>query len=223
MRSSLPAPGDTAIRSRMRERLAKLRARFGEQDWLIAVSGVMAEAYRLAGLTGAEFGALVREHCSGNGVINIQHRVKPVMRLNRGFDHVRGVIMQEDGLVEMFFHYGRGTYSDPNDILIAHGGFDLEALLASVTGKRRGHLTRSMAGKPVGQLVDGLPRCLAGVSIREIRRTLEHALSIQLAASWETLATMPPEIADELAIERQREPCHLPWLEENVGQEPARL
>lgn len=174
--------------------LAGLRARYGDQHWLTIVGGVTAAAYRLAGMTGEEFGSLIGEE----HLINTCTRRKPIMQLLKGFDGYSGVIKNEGPWISSFFHFPGGCYFDKHGTIsnALPPGFKLEP------------------GNPpcrVDEVVRGAPRCLAGETVTFIDRTHWGAI-IDVRGRWETLALMPPGVAAELGIEPQRHLAHIPWL-----------
>lgn len=182
-------------RAANRATLAGLRERFGPQHWLTVVGGVTATAYRLAGMTGEEFGDLVSNE---TGLINTGTRRKPIMRLLKGFDGHSGVIKDEGTWISSFFQFRGGCYFDLQGTISNSlpPGFELEA------------------GTPpcrVDEVVLGAPRCLAGETVRSIDRT-GWGVIIEVVGRWETLATMPADVAASVGMEAQRHPGHIPWL-----------
>lgn len=169
------------------------------------VGGVTAAAYRLAGMTGDEFGHLVS---SETGLINTCTRRKQIMWLLKGFDGHSGVVKDEGAWISSFFHFSGGCYFDlPGTISNALPvDFELEP------------------GVPpcrVDEVVVGSPRCLAG----ETATSIDHVhwgVIIEVRGRWETLAPMPADVSAKLGLEAQRHLGHIPWLEYE-GYPPATL
>lgn len=191
-------------REDIRARIAELRAVHGPQDWLTLAGSVTANAYRLAGMTGEEFAALLR---SETGLINIQERRKPLMRLRAGFDPITGgVVKDENGIVTMFFHFAKGTYAEEKGGLCVH-------LDPSRSGLG--------SGKPpcrIDAIVPDVPQCLAGATARAMRADYP-GLIIDVANHLETLALMPDAVAAELGVEVQRRTDQIPWLYQHADDE----
>ena len=72
-------------------------------------------------------------------------------------------------------------------------------------------LVTGALNRPVGRILRNAPRCLAGLPVTALRTT-RWGLELDVRDSFETLAAMPDEVADELGLERQRHLGHLPWL-----------
>lgn len=180
-------------------RLDELRAAYGRQDWLTVVGGVTGCAYRLAGLAGDEFGALLRAQIEERGRLLIHFRRKPIMRLRKGFDDKDGGIFDDEGLTDLKLHFGGGSYYEDEGRLTAVGSFPTALLVT-------GALNRT-----IGRILKSAPRCLGGLRLTALRAT-RGGLEFDVRDSFETLAPMPDEVADELGIERQRHLGHIPWL-----------
>ncbi|MES1974253.1 MAG: hypothetical protein V4472_17485 [Pseudomonadota bacterium] len=200
-RHSSPIP---AIRSRVHE----LRERFGPQPWLTVVSGVTAEAYRLAKLPPTEFADLLEAQMGERGRLLIHLRRKPIMRLRAGFDGADGGIADDNGMAFLNLHFPGGSYTEKV--------WDEPAPTLSVASPRTSLLVTGGYSRPVSELAGKLPRCLGARSIRggEVSRSAWGGKAeVVVHPHWETLALMPDNISDALGMERQRSLDQMPWLE----------
>ncbi|MEG3159386.1 hypothetical protein U1763_02615 [Sphingomonas sp. LB2R24] len=191
----------------IRDRTRELRSIFGAEPCLTVVSGTVAEAYRLAGMTGAEFHDLLQGQMADRGRLLIQFRRKPVMRLRTGFDGANGVVTDRDGLVELCLHFPGGSYLEMDG-----------ALQLQITGKIRSSLhIAGTLNRPVSDIVPRLPRCLRPRSIRGDAMSFDGqswgpSTSIRVRSHWETLTLMPAEISKRLGVATQTTLDQIPWL-----------
>lgn len=191
----------------IRERTGELRDTYGVHPCLTVVSGPVAEAYRLAGMTGIEFHDLLQDQMKNRGRLLIQFRRKPVMRLRAGFDGENGVITDRDGLVELCLHFSGGSYMEID------GRLELRITRKTPSSLRiAGTLNR-----PVSMIIPSLPRCLRPRSIRADAfsfddQSREQSISLRVRPHWETLALMPAEISRSLGVAPQTTLDQIPWL-----------
>lgn len=190
---------DIPDRGSIGQGLGELRSAYGAQDWLTVVGAAVGNAYRLAGVAAGEFAALLRAHTAERDRLLIHLRRKPIMRLRTGFDGSTGGLCDEDGLVSANVHFGAGHYAERDGLVTASGPFP-SALL--VTGP---------LNRPLGRILPKAPRCLAGLRVRSLRQG-RWGMEFEVADGFETLASMPDAVADELGIDRQRHLGHIPWL-----------
>ena len=196
-------------------RVRELRDQFGPQPWLTVVSGVTAEAYRLAGLTGDEFAQLLETQTAEWGSLLIERRRKPVMRLRAGFDGHNGSISEDNGIAHLNFHFEGGSYIERNGL--AHQWPALQ-----LRNPRSSLLIAGGCNRPASQVVAGLPRCLQPRSIRggEVcRAPWGQNATMRVIPHWETLALMPDHVARDLRVQPQRTLDQMPWFD---GLTPVR-
>ncbi len=200
--------------SAIRQRIATLRRDYGVQDWLTVVSGVTADAYRAAGFRGEEFGELLRDQMEQRGMLSIHLRRKAIMRLRPGFDGHSGRLFDEDGLVDLNLYFDDGSYRESPEPAIRTNG-TLPSWLQVAGGLGRSAET-VLAGK--------LPRCLRRV--RMIDASTETMIwgvvnTVRMDRSYESLASMPIDVARDLGVAEQRHLAHLPWLGVESAPPPA--
>ena len=201
MNTASPHPhSDMPSRWDIAARLRELRSTYGAQDWLTVVGTAVGTAYRLAGMTGEEFAALLCAQTAERDRLLIHLRRKPLMRLRSGFDGSSGGMRDEDGLVRANVHFETGHYAEQEGLVTASGRFPTSIL---VTGP---------LNRPLGRILPKTPRCLAGLRVRAIRQG-RWGLELEVADGVETLAQMPDDVAGELGVERQRHLGHIPWLD----------
>ncbi len=191
----------------IRDRTRELRDIYGVEPCLTVVSGAVAEAYRLAGMTGTEFFDLLQRQMADRGRLLIHFRRKPLMRLRAGFDGATGAVTDHEGLVELCLNFPGGNYMeiDGQPQLRIHGTIRSSLRIA-------GSLNR-----PVSQIVPNLPRCLGPRSIRGTAMSFDdqawgQSMSIRVQPHWETLALMPAEISRWLGVATQTTLDQIPWL-----------
>ncbi len=191
----------------IRDRTRELRDTYGVHPCLTVVSGPVAEAYRLAGLTGTEFHDLLQDQMADRGRLLIHFRRKPVMRLRAGFDGESGGIIDRDGLVELCLHFSGGSYMEIDG-----------RLQLRLTGKIRSSLRiAGILNRPVSMIVPSLPRCLRPRSIRADAISFDdqswgESVSMRVQPHWETLGLMPAEISKGLGVAPQTTLDQIPWL-----------
>lgn len=198
-------------------RLHDLRSRFGPLPCLTVVSGVAAEAYRLAGMTGIEFAELLQAQTTERGRLLIHLRRKPIMRLRAGYDGESGGLTDEGGLVGLNLHFEGGHYMETGRPTVQIVG-KMPSSLAVV-----GTLNR-----PVSDIVRNLPRCLRPRSIRTSRISVDtnswcSFMRFHVRPHFETLELMPAWMSRELGVEQQIALDQMPWLPGGSPvREPAR-
>lgn len=191
----------------IRDRVRDLREIHGIQSYLTVVSGVVAEAYRLANMPGTEFSDLLQRQMEDRGRLLIHLRRKPIMRLRAGFDEQDGALPDDDGLVYLCLHFSGGSYIESNDRPGLHIKGTARSSLELVGGLNR----------PASSIIPRLPRCLQPRSIRTAGPLFDDPTwggrrSIHVLPHWDTLSLMPAAIARELGLPSQKTLDQIPWL-----------
>ena len=212
-----------------REHARELREIYGPQPWLTVASGVVAEAYRLAGMTGTELTELLRVQTAERRRLLIHLRRKPIMKLRHGFDGHGGLLIEEDGVVILHLHFKGGSYEERH--IEGAGNATItwtERPKLRIHGcPRSSLLVTGHMDRPVASAFPWLPRCLQPRSIRMSGLTNEldpwggnGTIKINIRPHWETLALMPVSVSSAFGLPQQLTLDQIPWMPHDL---PGRL
>jgi hypothetical protein len=193
---------------RLGSRLSELRDQFGPQPWLTIVSGVTAEAYRLAGMTAEEFAELLGAQMTERDRLLIHLRRKPIMRLRKGFDDQSGGITDKDGIAYLNLHFQGGSYME-------RSAFDDRGPTLHIPNPRTSLFVAGGCYAPVAEIAYNLPRCLRPGSVRGgkiWKSRWGNGADMLVHPHWETLALMPADVARSLGVAPQETLDQMPWL-----------
>lgn len=182
-------------------RIDDLREVYGPTNWLTVVGGVVARAYRQAGMTPDEFATILIDGQNARGKVLVQSRHNGCRRLRDALGGGKGELIDGEGLVAIELAASPFRYLERDGLLTT----SLETIPSAlfVTGG---------LNRPLGQLIPTAPKCLAGLRVRRVRRTM-YGAQFDVVDSFETLGLMPDDVADKLGLTRQKHLAHIPWAD----------
>lgn len=189
----------TVDRFEIGQRIDELREKYGPTNWLTVVGGVVARAYRQAGMTPEEFATILIDGQNARGKVLVHSRHEGCRRLREALGGGKGELIDGEGLVAIELAASPFRYLERDGLLTT----SLETIPSAlfVTGG---------LNRPLGQLIPTAPKCLAGLRVRRVRRAM-YGAQFDVVDSFETLGLMPDDVADKLGLTRQKHLAHIPW------------